>query len=138
MPSLLSLPPELRLRIYTYLWPSPLTPRRPSRYGDHAITARGALLRTCHFLRAEASPAFYGSLDITYALSGWDIWGDQPFRMLDWLRGLGEANVRSLRRLTVRYLFRSYEYVQIDLGTAPVTVEPWLALGGRGRSWRGL
>lgn len=69
-PTLLSLPPELRLEIYTHLLPATLT-----HYAD-SPSHPPSLLLTSHQLRHEFTPLFYGSdalkLDAYY--SSTDSW----------------------------------------------------------------
>ncbi|KAM0798585.1 hypothetical protein BDR22DRAFT_964553 [Usnea florida] len=90
-PSLLSLPPELRLRIYEYIFPRKphLTPhlKQPQ---DLALAA--SLFRTCKKFHTEASPLLYSKN--TFLISN-------PELCQKWLSRIGPRNTTLLRSLRI-------------------------------------
>ena len=96
---LLSLPLEVRLRIYEYLFTcqpqvfvSNLKPMLS--YPKYLVEAdlTSAILRTCRQIHNEASPILYsGNIFVL----------DYPKRTFEWLDRIGSVNLRSIRHLRV-------------------------------------
>ena len=94
----LSLPPEVRLRIYEYLLvcKSHVTPiYRPRERPPITIS----VLRTCKQIYTEASPVFYSKNEIVVA---------EPEMIIRWLALIGRINVRHLR--TIRIFVGAADY----------------------------
>ena len=123
MPSLLDLPPELRLHIYSYVWDTS-TPNTPSTRRRFPWPG---LLRTCRQIRAEASPDFYGSVDWKFSLTedtstrGGDL---DPSELLLFLRRLGPM-VRHSRHLTISFRFGRFHEITVDLNGPVAEVSVW-------------
>ncbi|KAI9695310.1 MAG: hypothetical protein M1820_008717 [Bogoriella megaspora] len=69
----LKLPPELRLKIYSYLFPNkPVTGRHKQRLRHGGESCCTAILRTNHLIYDEASELLYGSVQfrVTFACCG--------------------------------------------------------------------
>ena len=87
----LSLPPEVRLRIYDYLLvcKSHVTPDyRPRRRQPITLS----VLRTCKQIHTEASQIFYSKNEIQI---------DKPGPVIRWLKGIGQTNVKLLRKIRI-------------------------------------
>ncbi|KAM0805344.1 hypothetical protein BDR22DRAFT_393627 [Usnea florida] len=87
----LSLPLEVRLRIYEYLLvcKSHITPGYRPR-ARLPITL--SVLRLCKQVHTEASPIFYSKNEIVV---------DEPEPIIRWLTKIGRINVRHLRRIRI-------------------------------------
>lgn len=110
-PSLLSLPAEVRLNIYSYLFddvslhidqhtasPHPKQQQKP---------ALAPILRTCRYLRDEASPSYFSKVKVHVAVRK----AVPCTSLVHWLESIGEHNVRLLRNITIRW----DNYVDINL-----------------------
>ena len=87
----LSLPPEVRLRIYEYLLVcnSHVAPDYRPR-AEQPITL--SMLRTCKQIHTEASQIFYSKNEILV---------DEPEPIIHWLTQIGQINVKHLRSIRI-------------------------------------
>lgn len=112
-PSLLSLPAEVRLNIYSYLFEDESLHIDSCIDTQHMQTkqrqgpALAPILRTCRYLRDEASASYFSKVSIHLNVRK----GIPATGLIQWMDSIGESNVRLLRNLTMRW----ENYVDISL-----------------------
>jgi hypothetical protein len=114
--TLLSLPAEVRLNIYSYLFDdtsihidSCTTAEQTPIKSRNRQPALAPLLQTCRFLRHEAEPSYFSRVKVCS-----DIYqGIPPTNLLNWLHDIGEHNVQLLRKFELRW--NNYVNVSLDL-----------------------
>lgn len=112
-PSLLSLPAEVRLNIYSFLFADECLSIDPPantsqlQTKQHRQPALAPILRTCRYLRDEASPSYFSKVKVHFNVRK----GVPPTSLIHWMDSIGEANVKLLRNLNMRW----ENYVDISL-----------------------
>jgi hypothetical protein len=111
-PTLLSLPAEVRLNIYSFLFEDSSihidsnASSKPGRQGNPVLAP---LLQTCKFLRSEAEPSYFSRVTVCS-----DIYqGVPPTGLINWLRDIGEINVSLLRKFELKW--NNYVNITLDL-----------------------
>ncbi|EME82417.1 uncharacterized protein MYCFIDRAFT_175959 [Pseudocercospora fijiensis CIRAD86] len=110
----LSLPVEVRLHVYSYLFQNewiyinPRTETSPLRQQHDPGQCIAPLLYTCQQIREEASQIYFSNLKIFLDIHTFNSNG-----LREWLQHIGETNVRHLRHFNVRW--NNYVDISIDL-----------------------
>lgn len=112
-PSLLSLPAEVRLNIYSHLFDDEhlcidqqSETSQPKQYRQPALAP---ILRTCRYLRDEASPSYFSKVKVHFAIRK----AVPSTSLIHWLDSIGESNVRLLRDITLRW--ENYVKIKLEL-----------------------
>ncbi|SMQ53293.1 unnamed protein product [Zymoseptoria tritici ST99CH_3D7] len=110
--TLLSMPAEVRLNIYSYLFEdasihidSSTSSTKPGR-GRPVLAP---LLETCTFFRNEAGPSYFSRVRVCSDVHQ----GVEPTGLLNWLHKIGDLNVKLLRKFELRW--NNYIDITLDL-----------------------
>lgn len=113
--SLLNLPTEVRLIIWSYLFVdewvyiSPCNstpePHKPLHHQEHLP----AIMRTCYELQQETAPVYYSSVHVHFDV----LPGVRPMCLAHWLDDIGEAYARLVKNFQIRW--NSYVDVSLEL-----------------------
>lgn len=113
--SLLNLPTEVRLIIWSYLFVdewvyiSPCTstpePHKPLHDQEHLP----AIMRTCYELQQETAPVYYSSVHVHFDV----LPGVRPLCLVHWLDDIGEAYARLVKNFQIRW--NCYVDVSLEL-----------------------
>jgi len=110
-PSLLSLPAEVRLNIYSHLFDDEhlyIDPQtETSLPKQQHLPALAPILRTCRYLYDEASPSYFSKVKVHSTIRK----AIPSTSLIHWLDAIGEHNVRLLQNITLRW----ENYVDINL-----------------------
>lgn len=113
--SLLNLPTEVRLIIWSYLFVdewvyiSPCNstpePQKPLHHQEHLP----AIMRTCYELQQETAPVYYSSVHVHFDV----LPGVRPMCLAHWLDDIGEAYARLVKNFRIRW--NCYVDVSLEL-----------------------
>ncbi|KAK4501466.1 hypothetical protein PRZ48_007275 [Zasmidium cellare] len=129
-PTLLSLPAEIRLNIYSYLFASewvyidPCVYTSPTQRRTRNQQYGAPLMQTCRQLRDEASPYYFANVRVCFDVCK----SIRPVGLINWLDDIGSSNVKLLRHFEMRW--SDYVDIKLDLTRTPLqpttTTEPSL------------
>ncbi|KAF2170809.1 hypothetical protein M409DRAFT_63866 [Zasmidium cellare ATCC 36951] len=117
--TLLSLPAEVRLNIYSYLFADewvyidPCVYTSPSQRRNRKQQYGAPLMQTCRQLRDEASPYYFANVRVCFDVCK----SIQPVGLINWLDDIGTANVKLLRHFEMRW--SDYVDIKLDLTRKP-------------------
>lgn len=116
--SLLNLPTEVRLIIWSYLFvdewvyispcDSTPEPQKPLHHQEHLP----AIMRTCYELQQETAPVYYSSVHVHFDV----LPGVRPMCLAHWLDDIGEAYARLVKNFQIRW--NCYVDVSLELNTS--------------------
>ncbi|KAM3418027.1 hypothetical protein BST61_g6237 [Cercospora zeina] len=117
--NLLSLPVEVRLIIYSFIFADDWTyfnscdpTSEPFQIQDPPDRLP-PLLRTCQLLRREAAASYYSSLQVHFDIYN----GIIPTEFINWLDNIGETNAALLQQFEIRW--GNYADISLDLRHKP-------------------
>lgn len=103
-PTLLGLPPELRLRIYDHIFSQPRTVMVTARFrGYPQELLYHSLTQTCRQLRVETQVLDYNTLEV-----GW--YYDDVKAVISWLRVLGPLAISEVRWIGREFIGRRHAF----------------------------
>ncbi|EME43438.1 hypothetical protein DOTSEDRAFT_72732 [Dothistroma septosporum NZE10] len=114
--TLLDLPAELRISIYTLLLADAVAYIDPCVYtsAPRAHTRdqqrRAAITQTCRMLRHEAMPIYFSIVKVSFDVSR----SMAPLGLINWLDDIGEENSKLIRHFRMRW--NNYVDISLDLG----------------------
>ncbi|KAF2207107.1 hypothetical protein CERZMDRAFT_88692 [Cercospora zeae-maydis SCOH1-5] len=117
---LLSLPAEIRLIIYSFVFTDEWTyfnscnpTSEPSQIQDSSDRLSPPLLRTCQRLRNEAAAVYYSNLQVHFDITN----GTIPPDLINWLNSIGEPHATLLQHFEIRWA--NYADISLDLRPKP-------------------